>query len=421
MHRGSQTLIVMQDDGRGINLAKIRSRLCRLGMPEIEVQKLRDRDLLDMIFEPGFTTAERVTELSGRGVGMDIVRTNLQQIRGDIRVDTKLGRGTTFTIQVPLAVSVLRVMLVESANLVFAVPIDSIKGMVSLSPSISDRASSSSSEPVMWEDQPVDLVHLEDWLQFNTAGRPFEMTGTPTINQPTALIFDQGDQLHGICIDRFWGEQEISLNPIKSPISLPPLFSGTSILGDGRVIPLVDLFQLLEWTQEQQETSAQTALQTAMAQSANESQVATAESRPPSPSSVANRQVPAVLIVDDSVNVRRYLALTLEKAGYQVEQARDGQEAIDKLLAGLVVETVICDIEMPRLDGFGVLSELRSQPQYETLPIAMLTSRMNDKHRKLAMNLGASAYFSKPYNEQELLGTLRELAAATQERATASV
>jgi chemosensory pili system protein ChpA (sensor histidine kinase/response regulator) len=119
--------------------------------------------------------------------------------------------------------------------------------------------------------------------------------------------------------------------------------------------------------------------------------------------------LPKLLVVDDSINVRRYLALTLERAGYAVEQAKDGQEALDKLLGGLAVEAIVCDIEMPRLDGYGVLTELRSRSAYQDLPIAMLTSRMSEKHRKLAFNLGASAYFSKPYNEQELLQALQQL------------
>lgn len=401
LHRGNQTLITIQDDGRGIDLAKIRDRLNRLGMPLAEVQKLSDRDLLNLIFEPGFSTAEQVTELSGRGVGMDIVRTNLQSIRGDIRVATQMGQGTTITIQVPLAVSVLRVMLVESARLVFAVPVDSIQGMVSLPPERSrDRKPLPETQPVTWEEQAVHLVRLEDWLKFNSAAHALKMEGIPTINQPTALVINHGGQLQGLCIDCFWGEQEISLSPLKSPVKLPAGFSGTSILGDGRVIPLVDPYQLLESIAEQQK-----ARRLALATEARLVQ-------PIPPLSVAatmSRQLPSVLIVDDSINVRRYLALTLEKAGYQVEQAKDGQDAIDKLMAGLKAEVVVCDIEMPRLDGYGVLSELRSRPAYQHLPIAMLTSRMNDKHRKLAMNLGASAYFSKPYNEQELLKTLQAL------------
>ena len=191
-HQGNQTLITLQDDGRGIDLERIRSRLRGMGMTAAEVQQLRDRELLAMIFEPGFSTAEQVTELSGRGVGMDVVRTNLQQVRGDIRVDTRLGQGTTFTLQVPLAVSVLRVMLVESARLVFAIPIDSLKAMVSL-PGDADAQAQS----LTWEGQTVDLLHPEDWLQFNSPGRPLEMDGTPTINQPSALIFHHGGTVAG--------------------------------------------------------------------------------------------------------------------------------------------------------------------------------------------------------------------------------
>jgi chemosensory pili system protein ChpA (sensor histidine kinase/response regulator) len=424
IHRGNQTLITIKDDGRGIDPAKIRSCLRRMGMTEAEVYTLHDRDLLNMIFEPGFSTAEQVTELSGRGVGMDIVRTNVQQIRGDIRVDTRLGQGTTFTIQVPLAVSVLRVMLVESARLVFAIPIDSIKGMASLPTSLEERTRDLADDlarDLVWEGQRVDLIRLEDWLQFNGAGRPFEMDGTPMINQPTVLVIQQDEGLQGLCIDRFWGEQEISLSPIKGPVALPAYFSSTGILGDGHVIPLLDPFQLLEWIQAQSPRDRELPPPS----------VPVALPRPPvqavrSPASIAAvpavslGQLPTLLIVDDSINVRRYLALTLEKAGYQVEQAKDGQEAIDKLAAGLRVEAIICDIEMPRLDGYGVLSELRSWPDYQQLPIAMLTSRMNDKHRKLAMSLGASAYFSKPYNEQELLKTLQGLIEAAQEQAPRS-
>ncbi|MBW4462431.1 MAG: hybrid sensor histidine kinase/response regulator [Nodosilinea sp. WJT8-NPBG4] len=420
IHRGNQTLITIKDDGRGIDPAKIRSCLRRMGMTEAEVYNLHDHDLLNMIFEPGFSTAEQVTELSGRGVGMDIVRTNVQQIRGDIRVDTRLGQGTTFTIQVPLAVSVLRVMLVESARLVFAIPIDSIKAMASLPTSLEERTRDLARD-LVWEGQRVDLIRLEDWLQCNGAGRPFEMDGTPMINQPTVLVIQQDEGLQGLCIDRFWGEQEISLSPIKGPVALPAYFSSTGILGDGHVIPLLDPFQLLEWIQAQSPRDRELPPPS----------VPVALPRPPvqavrSPASIAAvpavspGQSPTLLIVDDSINVRRYLALTLEKAGYQVEQAKDGQEAIDKLAAGLRVEAIICDIEMPRLDGYGVLSELRSWPDYQQLPIAMLTSRMNDKHRKLAMSLGASAYFSKPYNEQELLKTLQGLIEAAKEQAPRS-
>jgi chemosensory pili system protein ChpA (sensor histidine kinase/response regulator) len=166
------------------------------------------------------------------------------------------------------------------------------------------------------------------------------------------------------------------------------------VLGDGRVIPLVDPIALVEHC-----------LKHNFAKDKAEVNLAERDSQ----LSTFPAQIKTILVVDDSINVRRYLGLTLEKAGYKVEQAKDGREAVDKLLGGLSVQAVICDIEMPRLDGYGVLEELKGRAQFQDLPIAMLTSRSNEKHRKLAMNLGASAYFSKPYNEQELLQKLAEL------------
>ena len=161
------------------------------------------------------------------------------------------------------------------------------------------------------------------------------------------------------------------------------------IFGDGKVIPLFEPILLVEECLKNHSTNDQSN------QNFSENLYLSTNK--------------TILVVDDSINVRRYLSLTLEKAGYQVEQAKDGQEALDKLLSGLSVQAVICDIEMPRLDGYKVLEEIKERAEFEHLPIAMLTSRSNEKHRKLAMNLGASAYFSKPYNEQELLNKLAEL------------
>lgn len=197
----------------------------------------------------------------------------------------------------------------------------------------------------------------------------------------------------GIQIDRFWGEQEVTLRPISSPLPLPFGFISSTVLGDGRVIPLVDPLKLLSGCLENETIKKKT--NRGSLYSSNDTLTFQPESR-------------KILVVDDSINVRRYLALTLEKVGYQVEQAKDGQEAVEKLLSGLSVQGIICDIEMPRLDGYGVLEEVKSRPEFQKLPIVMLTSRSNEKHRKLAMRLGASAYLSKPFNENHLLQTLAE-------------
>jgi chemosensory pili system protein ChpA (sensor histidine kinase/response regulator) len=390
MHRGNQTIITLQDDGQGIDGKKISDRLGQLGLTEAELATLSDQDLLQAIFEPGFSTAQAVTELSGRGMGMDVVRTNLAKIRGDIRIDTQVNRGTTFTIRIPLSLSVLRVMVVEIDRQIYALPVDSVISVVRLD---GDNVVQADNQEILtWNHQQIELVRPQRWLSFNGPNRPFEMEGTPAINKPVALVINQNNRDWGLCIDQFWGEQEISLRPVNSPIPLPPGFSGSTILGDGRVIPLLDPFRFLEWIMGNPASRALSL----------EPQEGSIEPSPTKP------EVQPILVVDDSVNVRRYLAVTLEKQGYRVEQAKDGQEAVDKLQGGLRVQAVICDIEMPRLDGYGVLSEVRSQGQFRDLPIIMLTSRSNDKHRKLAMNLGASAYFSKPYNEQELLKTLAD-------------
>ncbi|NJR70311.1 MAG: response regulator, partial [Synechococcales cyanobacterium CRU_2_2] len=204
-------------------------------------------------------------------------------------------------------------------------------------------------------------------------------------------------------VDRFWNEQEVAIRPVMSPMPLPTGFSGATVLGDGRVIPLVGLAQLIRFAAEQRDACA---TQFAGPAQSSVTKIIPA-STPANPSDVFARQV--VLVIDDSVHVRRYLTLTLERAGYEVVPAKDGREGVDKLLGGLRVAAVLCDVEMPRLDGYGVLDEIKGRPEFAKLPITMLTSRNSDKHRKLALKLGASAYFSKPYNDQALLKTLEEL------------
>ncbi|MEM8778487.1 MAG: hybrid sensor histidine kinase/response regulator [Cyanobacteria bacterium P01_G01_bin.49] len=392
VNRGTQTVITVRDDGDGISLDKIRDRLREMGISEQEIQQMSKREILNYIFEPGFSTADQVTELSGRGVGMDVVRTNLQDIRGDIQVQTQVGQGTTFILTVPFSLSILRVTLVERSGMILAIPADSIKEMLCFS---SEEISAIEDlNELTWNQQTIPVVRLEESLQFRRPRKPFEMPGNPLINKLTALVVGEGTTVGGIYLDRVWGEQEVSIRPIDSPLPLPPGFISSMVSGDGRVIPLVDPVQLLQGCLEAHHTE-------------NEIAVNAADQTPNI--SASQEQPNTILVVDDSINVRRYLALTLEKAGYQVEQAKDGQEAVDKLFGGMHIQAVICDIEMPRLDGYSVLEEVKGNPAFQSLPIAMLTSRSNEKHRKLAMNLGASAYFSKPCNEQELLQTLRVL------------
>jgi chemosensory pili system protein ChpA (sensor histidine kinase/response regulator) len=387
-YRGNQTLITFRDDGRGIALDKVRSRAQQLGWDAEAIASASDREILTLIFEPGFSTAEQVTALSGRGVGMDVVRTNLSQIHGDIQVDTQLGVGTTFTISVPLTLSVARVLLVESKDMLLAFPTTAIEEMLLLN---SEQISTIDGKAVLqWKEYTIPLIYLSDWLKFRCPQVSSDAEAVPLMGVPTVLIVAQGNGWVGIQVERCWGEQEVAIRSVEGAIPMPPGFTGCTILGDGRVVPLVNSTELLDWIATcQQSSSLEQELQTG--------------------ANAVQSQRPSILMVDDSINVRRFLSLTLEKAGYRVEQAKDGLEALEKLLGGLQVNGVVCDIDMPRLDGYGFLARVKSNPAFKKLPIVMLTSRNGHKERQLALNLGATAYFSKPYNKQELLEALDRL------------
>jgi two-component system, chemotaxis family, sensor histidine kinase and response regulator PixL len=406
--RGGDIIITVTDDGGGINLDRIQQRLQYMGLTTADISEIPESQLLDIIFEPGFSTVERLTELSGRGVGMDIVRTNIRQVRGDIQVKTQPGVGTTFTIRVPFALSILRVMLLERAGFIFAVSVDSVREIIHSQPDLL----TTDGTKISWQSQTIPVVSIEQGINFGRSYRPFSLPGAPIISQPTVLIVGEDSLLTAFHIDRFWGEKEVTLRSIDSPMPLTPGFGNSIILGDGRVIPLVDLMQLANWISVHHRAPVATNSDKSIA--IDSTAVVPRNSFDSVLSAVAQRPSDTILVIDDSINVRRYLAMMLEKDGYQVEQARDGQEAVDKLDAGLVVQGVLCDIEMPRLDGYGVLDTLRSQEVFADLPILMLSSRSSEKHRQLAMNLGASGYFTKPYTEPELLGTLKSLIAAAQ-------
>ena len=384
-NQGTQTVITISDDGAGISSDKIRDKLRNMELPEEYIAQMSEAEVLDSIFEPGFSTASQITQLSGRGVGMDVVRTNLREVRGDVQVDTQLGKRTSFTLTIPFSLSILRVAIAEKSGVLFAIPANSIRELL---PFRSEQVTMvEDSKKVLWNNENIPLIPIEKTLVFRRPNHSVNLTANPIIDRTMAFVVESNDGFAGLEISRFWGEQEATIRPIESPLPLPPGVVSSMVFGDGKVIPLIDPKKLVEACLKQK--------------------VQPQEQQQQSPVLELNSQT--ILIVDDSINVRRYLSLNLEKAGYKVEQAKDGQEAVDQLLGGLAVQAVICDIEMPRLDGYGVLEELKERPEFDNLPIIMLTSRSNEKHRKLAMNLGASAYFSKPYNEQELLAKVAEL------------
>ncbi|MEM6753597.1 MAG: response regulator, partial [Cyanobacteria bacterium P01_C01_bin.38] len=401
-NRSNRTIITMRDDGNGISLDKIRDRAIGMGLDESLINQATDEEILSLIFEPGFTTSDQVTSLSGRGVGMDVVRNNLKQVRGDIKVDTEAGVGTTFTLSMPFTLSVSRVLLVENSRMLLAFPTDVVEEIFLLD---EEQVSPVGGGQVLnWQGKTLPLIGLTDYLQFNCPryNNP-DLETPPAINATSVLIVKNSNQLVAIKIDRCWGEMEVAIRRVEGDIPLPSGFNNCTILGDGRVVALVNIGELLYWIATNEQTPKNnrlpsTRLKTAFLNQTEEQAV-----------EYVSKGKGTILIVDDSINVRRFLALTLEKGGYLVEQAKDGQDALEKLQTGLSVQAVICDIEMPRVDGYGFLGRVKSDSDLKNIPVAMLTSRSSNKHRQLAMQLGARAYFSKPYNEQELLRTLDDI------------
>ncbi|MDF5726696.1 MAG: hybrid sensor histidine kinase/response regulator [Rhizonema sp. PD38] len=402
-HQGNRTIITVRDDGRGISLDGIRTKALAMGLESTLLAQATDEEVLSLIFEPGFSTTKQVTTLSGRGIGMDVVRNKLKLVRGDVKVDTTSGVGTTFTLSVPFTLSVTRVLLVESNRMLLAFPTD-VVSEISLLQNELILSIAGSNEVLNWKGSMLPLIRLERYLEFNCPRYDNPTLETPpAINSQSVLFINQGYQSVAVQVDRCWGEQEVAIRHVEGNIPLPAGFSNSTILGDGRVVALVNVNELLYWIASHDLTPRINQLPTTRLKSV----FVTPNNEKPAISLTNQRGT--ILIVDDSINVRRFLALTLEKGGFQVEQAKDGQDALEKLQSGLKVQAVICDIEMPRIDGYGFLGRVKSNDDFRNIPVAMLTSRSSDKHRQLAMQLGARAYFSKPYNEQELLKTMETI------------
>ena len=445
-YRGDRIAIAVKDDGRGIDIEKIRLKAEQKGLIAPNSDNIKDIDLLQLIFTSGFTTAEELTDLAGRGMGMDVVKTNLEQIGGTIEVDTLAGVGTTFTIAVPFKLSVLRVLLIESNGMMLAFPSNVVEEMSIVEPEkIFTRGGQ---EFFNLEGSIVPLLKLDRCLKLHQSSQILDTDELPSINQPTVLTIAQGNELFGIQTDRYWREEEVTIRQVEGHLPLPEGFCGCTLLGDGQIVPLVDVLALLKSINEPnpamtgqsqpsslagRSTTAKNLpsnlklnpdlLSTTKAKPSNnlhEQLKGKSEPPPPTADSALSIDRPSslttknthnntIMIVDDSLNARRFLALTLEQAGYRIEQARDGQEALEKLAAGVSVYVIICDLEMPRLDGFGFLSQVKSNSKYKHLPVIMLTSRSGEKHRQAAMNLGAKAYMNKPFKKQELWNLLAQL------------
>ncbi|PPS45352.1 hybrid sensor histidine kinase/response regulator [Chroococcidiopsis sp. TS-821] len=391
-HQGNQTVISVSDDGAGIDPDRVLTKAIQKGLITVAQARTMSRaDVYDLLFHPGFSTKDQVDQFAGRGVGMDVVRTSLKEIRGIINTDSTLGQGTTFTIRLPLTLSICKALCCLSDKARIAFPMDGVEDMLDI-PASSLVKSEDGQLSVAWRDLVLPLHSLKELLHYNRVlGRGNVYGSNRDEDLVSVVVLRSAGTFTALQVDQVLGEQEIVIKQFEAPISKPIGIAGATILGDGHVMPIADVLELID-------------LSLGRIQHRNHELLWTTSATPSKP--IATEPVktePTVLIVDDSITVRELLSLTFNKAGYRVEQARDGQEAWDKLRDGLPCDLIFCDIEMPRMDGLELLSRLQQEPSLSEIPIAMLTSRGAERHRQMAIQLGASGYFTKPYLEEVLL------------------
>lgn len=365
---GNELRLTLADDGRGLDAGRIRERALAVGL--LRADEAPDpRALAALIFEPGFSTASEVTALSGRGIGMDAVRVELQALGGRIDVDSEPGHGCRFAIRLPTSMASVQVILATAGRWRIALPAGLLQQVLQLDPAQIRQGDGGSQ--IDWQGAAIRLLHLGNAL--GDAG-----VNADSARVPVAVLRDGGHVL-ALQLDAIAGQREVIVRHPGAQLAQVPGLAGATVLGDGGIALVIDPFRLPA--------------------------IAPA-SLPP----VEERRAPLVLVVDDSLTVRRASQRLLERHGYRVALARDGIEALEQLQQQPVA-AVLLDIEMPRMDGFELLAALRDDARLRSLPVVMITSRIAERHRERATLLGASAYMGKPYDEEALLALLSEACA----------
>jgi len=385
---GGDIVLTLADDGGGIKLEAVRRKALERGMMD-SASDLTDYEILQFILEAGFSTAEKVTQISGRGVGMDVVHSEVKQLGGSMSIDSVPGEGTTFRIRLPFTVSVNRALMVLSGEDLYAIPLNTIEGIVRVSPYELEAYYAPDAPRFEYAGQAYELRYLGDLL--NNGQQP-KLVGQ-SLPLPVILV-RSSDHAVAVQVDSLAGSREIVVKSLGPQFAGVHGISGATILGDGRVVVILDLLATIRvrhahlLNQLQTRTVSRTAL----------------------PAEVEVERPTLVMVVDDSVTVRKVTSRLLERNGMNVLTAKDGVDAIS-LLQEHKPDIMLLDIEMPRMDGFEVANLVRHDQNLQDLPIIMITSRTGDKHRERAMNIGVNDYLGKPYQESLLLETITKLVA----------
>ena len=367
---GGFILVEVEDDGRGIDADLLRRRAVERGLlPAADAAALSDRDALNLIFVTGFSTAAAVTRTSGRGVGLDVVRTNVSRLNGEIHVETEPGRMTRFVLKVPLTVAIADALMVRCGPETLAFPLTAVSVMRPVAPS--DIVAVAGRESVRVDDQVLDLVRLD---------RVLGLRPTPPAMRLPVVVLRGGGKPFGVVVDELLGKEEIVIKSLGALLEGVGPFSGATISGEGRVILLLDPTRLRE--------AAATAPLVAGLRAREEEREVEPRTR--------------VLLVDDSVSIRKFVGQMLEKAGFDVLTAVDGHDAIQQL-TDQPVDVVITDLEMPRVNGYALIEDMRRRSTTREVPVIVLTTRAGAKHVGLAQRLGVRHYVTKPVDEQSFI------------------
>ncbi|WP_043971715.1 Hpt domain-containing protein [Acinetobacter sp. NBRC 110496] len=380
--QGTDVVVTFSDDGKGIDVNRIKEKALQTGLMTKD-QKLDQEEILQFIFHPGFSTATQVTQISGRGVGLDVVQSDIKALGGHVSVDSTLGKGTTFTIRVPTTVAVSDALMVKAGDQQFAFPLAQIDRIVRISPLALEQYFESQDDYFTIDQERYRLRYLSEFV----AGQPVPRLSGVVHSLPVLLIKGAQGQTTALLVDQLIGSRgQIVVKPVGQQFSNIGVIAGATILGDGQVCLILD-----------GQNIARQAQSTARSKQADETY---------SKQRYDERRL--IMIVDDSVTVRKVTSRLLERQGYDVVTAKDGVDAIEQLET-VKPDLMLLDIEMPRMDGFEVSNLVRHHEIHRDLPIIMITSRTGEKHRERALSLGVNQYMGKPFQEEALLENIESL------------
>jgi len=374
--RSRFVVLKISDDGGGIDLARIKEKI-RIGGLAENPDALSEKELLEFLFHPSFTTRQDVSTISGRGIGLDVVRRNIQDLRGSVQLLNNPGQGVTFEIRIPFTLSVNRAVMVRVAGRVFAVPLQDIQQIKRFA--LQDLEEHEGVWLRIGEDA-VAVVNLGFCLQLERRVTELPMGREGIL----AILFNKGEKLFAVSVDEVVEQREIIVKGLGSHLTHVPGISGVTFTGGGDLIPIVNLREIIDLQKPATSVDVETVVPAGL------------------------HETLKVLIVDDSISVRHSVARLVEGKGWKQQQAIDGIDALAKLET-FMPDVIILDIEMPRMNGYEFKSNVNNNEQLKDIPVVMLTSRTSEKHQQKARELGIQHYMTKPYQEEVFIRLLENI------------